>query len=337
MSTALCAQAFHALARAQASGRRNHYDCDRDQWRRTGTLLSEQVGGSVSLLLPLSSSTVIRPRLSNVTSPAGLQSVFSVAPAGSTPLVAALETIAREKAGSGRQLLIVVITDGEPAGHPRETRDNLRQTLVNITQSGRVHVSFAECTDQADDMEYLDAWDVRRFCAAFVVMADSLCFAAGCDSKVRCIAFVTHLLFVLAYGGSFDNTGTRKCMVCLLDGLCFLDDYREELARVRSVQGAQFKFDFTDFVCKILLATFDRWYFSLDQVKVADTRTGARVMVPMAPVTQGQVWMPPTNGAPASQYYGPPATYGVPQNYTYSIGGVNSGVRSERAACCVIL
>ena len=37
------------------------------------------------------------------------------------------------------------------------------------------------------------------------------------------------------------------------------DDYREELARVRNVQGPQFKFDYGDYCCKILLATFDRW------------------------------------------------------------------------------
>jgi hypothetical protein len=97
----------------------------------------------------------------------------------------------------------------------------LYNTLVDITRSGNVHVSFAECTDNAEDMEYLDAWD-------------------GCIKN-------------------FDNT----------------DDYREELQRVKMVQGMQFKFDYTDYVIKILLATFVRWYFNLDQVKVYDPRNNS--------------------------------------------------------------
>ena len=43
------------------------------------------------------------------------------------------------------------------------------------------------------------------------------------------------------------------------------DDYREELAKVRMTMGMNFKFDYTDYVIKILLATFIRWYFNLDQ------------------------------------------------------------------------
>jgi len=43
------------------------------------------------------------------------------------------------------------------------------------------------------------------------------------------------------------------------------DDYREELARVRNCQGPNFKFDYTDYVIKILLATYVKWYFNLDQ------------------------------------------------------------------------
>lgn len=43
------------------------------------------------------------------------------------------------------------------------------------------------------------------------------------------------------------------------------DDYREEVARVMQKQGPQFKFNRNDYVAKILLATFSRWYFNLDQ------------------------------------------------------------------------
>ena len=91
-----------------------------------------------------------------------------------------------------------------------------------MSKSKNVHVSFAECTDQEDDMAYLDQWDGQI--------------------------------------PNFDNT----------------DDYREELARVKAVQGPQFKFDYTDYVVKILLATFVRWYFLLYQQRGPLTPLGAR-------------------------------------------------------------
>jgi len=48
------------------------------------------------------------------------------------------------------------------------------------------------------------------------------------------------------------------------------DDYREEVQRVKNIQGQQFKFDFTDYIIKILLATFVKWYFNLDQRNVGN-------------------------------------------------------------------
>jgi hypothetical protein len=151
----------------------------------------------------------------------GLQSAFSAQPNGGTALIGTLRQIYNDKincASKDRKLLIIVVTDGEPTDG---TRTDLYNTLVEITRYGNVHVSFAECTDNAEDMEYLDAWD-------------------GCIKN-------------------FDNT----------------DDYREELQRVKMVQGMQFKFDYTDYVIKILLATFVRWYFSLDQIKVYDPRNNS--------------------------------------------------------------
>lgn len=44
------------------------------------------------------------------------------------------------------------------------------------------------------------------------------------------------------------------------------DDYRDELKKVRQVNGNNFKYDYYDYVIKILLATFDRWYFNVDRV-----------------------------------------------------------------------
>jgi len=164
-----------------------------------------------------------RDSLKNVTSPAGLQAVFAAPPSGGTPIVTTVERVvneARPTLGS-RNLLVLAITDGEPSGGPRETRDGLRSMLTSVTASGNVHISFAECTDNSDDMEWLDEF----------------------DGVIK----------------NFDNT----------------DDYREELARVRQTQGTTFKFDYSDYVCKILLATFDRWYYNLDQRKVGGTTTPA--------------------------------------------------------------
>lgn len=153
-----------------------------------------------------------RPTLRNVVDMTNLQNTFNELPNGRTPLISTLKKIYKDKSDlpAERQLLIVVITDGEPTDG---SYDDLYYALVN--KRDNVHVSLAECTDNEEEMRYLDSF----------------------DGRIR----------------NFDNT----------------DDYREELARVKAVQGQQFKFDYTDYVIKILLATFVRWYFNLDQ-------TGAR-------------------------------------------------------------
>jgi hypothetical protein len=151
-----------------------------------------------------------RKRKLGVTDMSGLQMVFSDAPSGATPLISKIRYIHDKYIDKldGKQLLIIVITDGEPSDG---SRNDLFNTLNYVTRGGNVHVSFAECTDNEEDMEYLDSW----------------------DGKIK----------------NFDNT----------------DDYREELRRVKMAKGQSFKFDYTDYVVKILLATFIRWYFNLDQ------------------------------------------------------------------------
>jgi len=144
-----------------------------------------------------------------VQSTAGLQDVFAEQPTGGTPLNGALRRIFSDKSvlGPGRQwLLVVVVTDGVPSDGNHEA---LAATLR--AKPSHTHVSFAECTDRPEDMEWLDALDRN----------------------------ITN----------FDNT----------------DDYREELDKVRRLRGAQFKFDFNDYVIKVLLATFVKFYFNLDQ------------------------------------------------------------------------
>ena len=147
-----------------------------------------------------------RPTVRNVTSVQGLQSVFQQPPDEmGTPLISALRRVYHEKQGH-RGLLIVVITDGEPNDG---TRDDLRRTL--LAKPSDCHISFAEATDNEDDMQYLDA------------MKGTIPL--------------------------FDNT----------------DIYRLECQRVKNLQGLQFKFDWTDYVIKILLATFIPTYWNVDQ------------------------------------------------------------------------
>lgn len=91
---------------------------------------------------------------------AGLQQTFADGPAGGTPLLGTLQQIFNAYAPTAnqksRQLLVVVITDGEPSDG---SRDDLFSVLYFKPQN--VHVSFAECTDNEEDMKYLDEWDGR--------------------------------------------------------------------------------------------------------------------------------------------------------------------------------
>jgi len=185
-----------------------------------------------------------RAPLLNVTNTTGLQNVFNIAPDGDTPLIGAIWQLYREKNSKRRdkELLIIVITDGEPTD---ASRQDLYNILVNITNDNITHVSFAECTDQSDDMEYLDGW----------------------DGLIK----------------NFDNT----------------DDYREELARVKNIQGIGFKFDYNDYVIKILLATFVRWYFNLDQVRVTDNRNTGANYAPQ--ISRGSYQVPPPRPPPTAQ------------------------------------
>jgi len=147
----------------------------------------------------------------------GLQALFESGPNGNTPLLGTLKKIYRDKAGITKQLLIIVVTDGEPSDGSLE---QLSSVLKN--KEDNVHISFAECTDNEEAMAFLDNLDTRI--------------------------------------PNFDNT----------------DDYREEQRRVKLAQGPLFKFDYTDYVIKILLATFVKWYFNLDQQQVNGNRASNR-------------------------------------------------------------
>jgi hypothetical protein len=186
-----------------------------------------------------------RQKICNVNSLSGLQNIFNLPPQGSTNISNALLEIYEDKKYvlGHKKLLIVVVTDGEPTDNTKNPRTTLFNTIQYIVSDGsnNVHISFAECTDNSEDMQYLDDWD--------------------------------GLL------QNFDNT----------------DDYREELIKIKAIQGMQFKFDYTDYVIKILLATFIRWYYNLDQVKVNQNNNYQQYP------QNSQIFQPQSNYIPATK------------------------------------
>jgi len=227
-----------------------------------------------------------RQKVCNINSLAGLQNIFNVPPNGGTNLTNSLMEIYEDKkhVTKHKKLLIVVITDGEPTDGTGNARDNLYRAINYIVSNSHdnTHISFAECTDNAEDMEYLDRW----------------------DGLLR----------------NFDNT----------------DDYREELMRVKSIQGMQFKFDYTDYVIKILLATFVRWYFNLDQSKVSSTDYN-NYQSNQSPNTQTQLYQPQIYQPPTNvQSYNPNNTQSSYPN-TQQMNQPTNGNINQNGGCCIIL
>ena len=149
-----------------------------------------------------------RPTLRNVISMDGLQRTFSDLPNGYTPLIGTLQRIYIDKANipEEKQLLILILTDGRQS-------DGSNSQLYSVLYNKRsnVHISIAECTDDEEEMEFLDSF----------------------KNRIK----------------NYDNT----------------DDFREEMRKVKRLQGPNFKFDYTDYVIKVLLSTFIKDYFNIDQ------------------------------------------------------------------------
>jgi hypothetical protein len=211
-----------------------------------------------------------RPPVFGVTSVSGLGPTFAAAPNGGTPLIGSLRKVfqAVSVVPESQNVLVIVVGDGEQSDG---SRDDLFRVLCSKKRN--VHVSFAECTDQEEDMAYLDAWDGRI--------------------------------------PNFDNT----------------DDYREELARVKAVQGPQFRFTYVHYTIKILLATFVRWYFNLDQRKVDASGAGGWGW--------GQSAQPAAYGGGSGWSPGYSAGYDASQPY-YRMGPQGQPQQQD-SCCCIIL
>lgn len=144
----------------------------------------------------------------------GMGPIFAATPDDyqRTPLISTMNKIYDDKSGSGRQVLVVIVTDGHPSDG---SLHQLKRCFQN--KPSNFHISMAECTDERETMRFLDEWD-REI-------------------------------------DNFDNT----------------EDYREELELVRQTQGQNFKFTYTDYALKILLATFSKKFFNVDQTNLASS------------------------------------------------------------------
>ena len=103
-----------------------------------------------------------RPGVQRVTGLPGLQPLFADLPQGSTPLGRAIDNILTQRAATlapGRQLLLVVATDGEPSDC---NADQLFSMLnSHLSRNGALHVSAVELTDNEETMAYMDDWNQR--------------------------------------------------------------------------------------------------------------------------------------------------------------------------------
>jgi len=101
-----------------------------------------------------------RGSVTGVTAAPQLAPLFATGPAGGTPLIGALRRIFDQNlpiAQSGKRVIVVVITDGEPSDG---SADDLFR-LLSGQRHDNFHLSIAECNDNEEEMAYLDGWDRR--------------------------------------------------------------------------------------------------------------------------------------------------------------------------------
>jgi hypothetical protein len=87
-----------------------------------------------------------------------LRPSFLQKPAGFTPLTGVLNTILYENSRTERQLLIIIVTDGEPTDDSgRRDIHSFKRCLQHRPRN--VFTTIVACTDEDDSMEYLNNWD----------------------------------------------------------------------------------------------------------------------------------------------------------------------------------
>ena len=147
---------------------------------------------------------------------------------------------------TSERYLLIIVTDGQPNDGATEESsiDELKSLLYR--KPGNLLVSMVECSDQPEEMEYLETW----------------------NNQIP----------------GFDNT----------------EDFPEEVKRIRTIQGnPNYKFTYTDYVIKVLLATLNREYFSVDMYRTGKIQP--RIVPPDAYVYS----QPPTATQVQRQYVAP--------------------------------
>lgn len=91
-----------------------------------------------------------------VTDPTSVSDLFNTPPSGGTPMIRSLMTLYEIYMNETKNVLIVLITDGEPTDGKLST---LFDTLVNKPQN--FYISMVECNDNEEEMEYLTGWDTQ--------------------------------------------------------------------------------------------------------------------------------------------------------------------------------
>lgn len=95
---------------------------------------------------------------------APIADMFRTGPRGGTPIRMKMDQLCSRygfttKTKRNIPTLIIVITDGEPSDG---SVDQLFQTLQrDLTRFPSIHISFAECNDNEEEMAYLDGWDTK--------------------------------------------------------------------------------------------------------------------------------------------------------------------------------
>lgn len=95
-----------------------------------------------------------------ILTPDELNRHFMMPPYGRTPLLGAMRHVFTHfaPAVTGRDLVLVIATDGEPSDGTKRDVYNLLRTRPD---SGRVFVNFLVCTDNNDEVAYLNEIDKR--------------------------------------------------------------------------------------------------------------------------------------------------------------------------------
>jgi len=97
-----------------------------------------------------------RPGARGVRDPNQIYPLFANPPSGATPMISSIRKVYHDYADVAGRVLLIVITDGEPSdGDYSDLKRSLLQMPANF------YVSFVECNDNEEEMDYLTGWDLE--------------------------------------------------------------------------------------------------------------------------------------------------------------------------------